>query len=295
MILNRLHEKGLIHPPKFLIDNCHYLTLMGSRTYACATDDSDNDIYGFCIPPKTQVFPHLNNEILGFGRQIKRFEQWSEHGINDKEAHKEYDLTVYSIVKYFQLLMDCNPNMIDSIFTHVNHVIHITSLGQIVKDNRRIFLHKGAYHRFRGYAYAQLHKMSTRNPKDGSKRAEDIKNKGFDSKFAYHLIRLALECEQILAVGDLDLECNSEILKSIRRGEWTEDWVRDYFKEKEKTLEALYRDSKIPHSPDEAQIKEVLLNCLEHHYGSLDNIINCQDKYEKAVNDISDIIAKLGR
>lgn len=294
MLLQRLYKKELIHPPKFLLDNTHYLTLMGSRTYACENEgSSDNDVYGFCIPPKEDIFPHLRGEILDFGTQKQRFYQWQEHHIEDKEARKQYDFQIFSIVKYFDLLLDNNPNLLDSLFTHANHVIHITSIGQIVKDNRRIFLHKGAYHRFRGYSYAQLHKMSTKTPTEGSKRDQDIKKNKFDTKFAYHLIRLALECEQILSVGDLDLECNGAIYRAIRRGEWTEDQVRDYFKEKEKTLETLYRDSKLPYSADENKVKTLLLQCLEHHYGSLDKVIHINDKYKEAIQQISKICENL--
>ena len=142
MILNKVRD--LIHPPKWLPDNVAYITDMGSVAYGVATELSDHDIYGFCIPPKEDVFPHLRGEIPGFGRQINRFEQWQEHHIDYKD--KEYDFTVYSIVKYFQLCMENNPNMIDSLFTSNDCVRHITQVGQLVRDNRKLFLHKGSWH-----------------------------------------------------------------------------------------------------------------------------------------------------
>jgi hypothetical protein len=42
-------------------------------------------------------------------------------------------------------------------------------------------------------------------------------------KFAYHVIRLLGEAEQILLEGDIDLRRNSAQLKAIRRGDvkWT--------------------------------------------------------------------------
>jgi uncharacterized protein len=80
-IIQGLARKNLIHPPKWLPDNVHYLTDMGSVAYGTATGDSDVDIYGFCIPPREDVFPHLRGEILGFGRQVNRFEQWQEHHV----------------------------------------------------------------------------------------------------------------------------------------------------------------------------------------------------------------------
>ena len=43
MLLQDLEEKNLIHCPKWLIDNTHYLCIMGSTAYATNTNDSDFD------------------------------------------------------------------------------------------------------------------------------------------------------------------------------------------------------------------------------------------------------------
>jgi predicted nucleotidyltransferase len=112
MLLNKLKEKNLINAPNWLPDNTHYLVQMGSVAYGVSNDNSDMDIYGFCIPKKEVVFPHLAGEILGFGKQKQRFEQWQEHHIEDKESRKQYDFSVYNIVKYFHLLMTGTPNMV---------------------------------------------------------------------------------------------------------------------------------------------------------------------------------------
>jgi len=292
-ILNRLLSKGLIHPPKWLVHNTHYLTLMGSIAYGVSSDASDNDVYGFVTPQLDDIFPHLRGDIPGFGRQKKRFGQWQEHHIEDKEARKSWDFQVHSIVKYFQLCMDNNPNMIDSLFTPQNCVIHVTQMGQMVRQNRHIFLHKGCWHKFKGYAYSQLHKMTIKNPE--GKRREIIDEFGYDVKFAYHVVRLINEVEQILAEGDLDLQRCREQLKSIRRGEWTEHDIRAYFARQEKRLEQLYTDSKLPYSPDEPRIKALLLECLEHHFGSLDKAIRIPEKDSQAMDQIAEVVRRSGR
>ena len=79
-----------------------------------------------------------------------------------------------------------------------------------MRENRRIFLHKGAWHKFKGYAYSQLHKMEIKSPQEGSRRAELVAEHGFDSKFAYHTVRLLDEVEQILMGGDIDLQRDKE-------------------------------------------------------------------------------------
>ena len=164
-LLKRLNKSGLLNTfPKFLLDNTMYATYMGSVAYGVSNLGSDVDIYGFCLPPKENIFPHLAGEIPGFGSQIQRFNQFQQHHIKDKSTDKEYDITIFSIVKYFQLCMENNPNIIDSLFVPRTCIMHSTAISEHVRENRKLFLHKGAYYKFKGYSYSQMHKMKTKVP-----------------------------------------------------------------------------------------------------------------------------------
>ncbi len=277
--------------PPWLPNAVCYEVIMGSNAYGVSSDDSDTDIYGFCIPKKEMIFPHLAGEIFGFGSQAKRFDVWQEHHIKNKD--KEYDFSIYGIVKFFQLCMENNPNMIDSLFVPNNCVIYSNAVGQHVRENRHKFLHKGCFHKLKGYAYSQLNKMKNGSPRENSKRAESIAKYGFDVKFGYHVVRLVLEAEQILTTGDLNLQLHKEQLKAIRRGEVPLEKIEEFFNEKEKVLEGLYHSSTvIPYSPDENAIKELLINCLEMHYGSLEKAVVIEDSHIKALRDIKKILEK---
>lgn len=292
-ITYKLAQKGLARPPKWMPDNIHYETMMGSIAYGVSADTSDVDVYGFCLPPLADIFPHLRGEIPGFGRQVNRFEQYQEHHIKDETAWagkgKEYDVTIYSIVKYFQLCMENNPNMVDSLYTPHDCVLHITKIGQMVRDNRDLFLHKGSWHKYRGYSYSQLSKMSGKT--EASKRFEMVQEYGYDLKFAYHVVRLVLEVEQILTEQTLDLRRNSDMLKAIRAGEWTEQQVRDWFAMKERDLDVVYHSSPLRYKPDEDVIKALLLNCLEEHYGSLSNAVIVNNT-ASLVSEIDAVLAR---
>lgn len=276
------------HPPSWLLPNLQYETIMGSYAYGVSNDLSDIDIYGFCIPPREYLFPWEAGEIFGFGTQIKRFDQYQEHHIPYET--QSVDVSIYNIVKYFQLCMENNPNMIDSLFTNTTCVLHSTKISNIIRDNRRLFLHKGCWHKFKGYAYSTLHKMSSKNPKEASKRDLLRQEFGLDTKYGMHVIRLILEVEQILAEGNLDLQRHHEQLKEIRRGAWTEERIRQWFADKEKGLEELYLKSSLPWKPPEAAIKSLLLNCLEEHYGKIP--IKVPNKAETALNAVKEIIER---
>jgi len=295
-IVQDLYKKRIItSPPKFVPANTQYEVIMGSVAYGVSNDTSDMDVYGFCIPPRDFVFPHLRGEIPGFSDPGPQFNQYQEHHIHDKDAEggkgRQYDLAIYSIIKYFRLCMENNPNMIDSLFVPRRCILYTTPIGELVRENRKAFLHKGAWHKFKGYAYSQVHKMNTKNPI--GKRKEIMEKYGYDVKFAYHVVRLLNEVEQILTEGDLDLERNREQLKAIRRGDWSQEKISEYFEQKENELESVYTKSDLPPMPDTEKLQNLLLECLESHYGSLEGCVADQDELAKAMRDIDQIVDKV--
>ena len=343
-VIKDLYDKGLTNLDgyRWMPDNMHYITMMGSVAYGVSSDTSDTDIYSFCIPPKEELFPHLRGEIVGFGHAKhanNRFKNFQQHHIKDVGAEKQYDINIYNIVDFFQLVMENNPNMIDSLFTPQFCVLHSTRVGQMVRENRKMFLHRGAWHTFKGYAYAQLKKCRPSeeyycpecsavgqvvvdeglsenhckaclkdnkvvplkkrkiNKKTG-KRKESVDQFGFDPKFAYHIVRNLNEIEQILTEGDLDLQRSREQLKAIRRGEWTLEQIEEYFAKKELDLETIYNQNKagLPWGPNEDglqdRIKNLLFQCLEEHYGSLDKCVVNPDAAVMALREVGDVLSK---
>lgn len=107
-ITQKLHKKGLIHPPPWLPLNTMYETIMGSTAYGCADTSvkknriADTDVYGFCIPPKDVVFPHLAGRIAGFGTHPPSFEQYQKHGIRDTPDGVPEGITYEEVIQELQ-------------------------------------------------------------------------------------------------------------------------------------------------------------------------------------------------
>ena len=293
-VVARLYSKKLITPPYWLPNNIIGEVLSGSHSYGCNDPGaSDEDIVGICIPRPGIVFPHLEGHILGFGSQTKpeKFEVFQSHAIYDSEKKKDYDVAVYNIVKYFQLCMENNPNMIDTLFASTRCIRHSTKVYEHMRDNRRMFLHKGCWYKFKGYAHSQLSKITKGANKSNPKRQETIEKHGYDTKFAYHIVRLLMECEQILETHNLVLDRDREIYKSIRRGEWTLEDIQDFFDSKRKSLETLKDESKLPNYPDEDAIKKLLMECLEINFGSIQKMVTVE-KQDDLLNDLERLVAK---
>lgn len=123
----------------WLTEGIVYLSVAGSHAYGLASETSDIDIKGIAIPPERY--------FLGF---LHRF---------DQAESKNPDMTIYGIHKFFQLAADCNPNIIEILWTDESDIIEMSNIGSRIRWFRDSFLSQKAKYTFSGYAHAQLKKM----------------------------------------------------------------------------------------------------------------------------------------
>ena len=308
-VTRRLFDDGLIEPPRWLPDNIMFEGIVGSNAYGCENPTNskdpnvvaviDHDIMGIIMPPKVMIFPHLGGHIHGFDKAPETFENFQAHHVHVLAGNRErvYDLTLYGIVKFFNLSMACNPNIVELAFLPQRCVIADSQIYRHIRDNRKLFLHKGAYQTFKNYAHSQLAKLDGQFERQNPRRQSDIDRFGYDTKFAYHLVRLMLECEQILGEYDLILDRDKEIYKSIRRGEWTTERIKTLFDKKEHKLGELYESNKVglPDVPDVEGVKNLLIECLEIHYGNLQNAVVTDLDIGEVLNKIDRVVTEYRR
>lgn len=123
----------------WLVDRSIYVTVHGSQAYGTSLPTSDTDVKGVAVPPLEYYFGHDLN-----------FEQAEQN---------EPDMVIYSLKKFMKLASDCNPNIIEVLFTDPEHWIKITPAGEKLYKHRHLFLSKKAKHTFSGYAIAQLKRI----------------------------------------------------------------------------------------------------------------------------------------
>lgn len=127
---------------KTQVDDCTiFLTTTGSVAYGTNTPESDEDFRGIAIPKDKGYY-------FGF---MKRFEQYED---------PQKDFVVYDIRKAFNLISDCNPNMIDLLFTDSKFFKKLTPYWEQVIDQKDKFLSKRARYTYTGYAFAQLKRIN---------------------------------------------------------------------------------------------------------------------------------------
>lgn len=120
-----------------------FLTRHGSHAYGTNTPTSDLDVKGVCIPPAEYYHGFVNH-----------FEQ--------AEFREPLDVVIYELRKFFSLAADCNPNIIEVLWTDESDHLWVTSSAEDYLLNcREYFLSKKARHTFAGYAHAQLKRIRT--------------------------------------------------------------------------------------------------------------------------------------
>lgn len=119
-----------------------FLTKAGSQAYGTNLPTSDLDIKGVAIPPKEY--------FLGY---LQRFEQ--------AESRDPVDAVVYDIRKFVALAADCNPNIIEVLFTDPSDWLVSRPPWDRLIEHRELFLSQKAQYTFSGYAMAQLKRIRT--------------------------------------------------------------------------------------------------------------------------------------
>jgi predicted nucleotidyltransferase len=127
----------------WLKDRTLVLMKNGSHAYGTNGPGSDIDIKGVAVQPRSYDF--------GF---IDSFEQANS-------GFGEYDCCIYELRKFMKLATDCNPNIIELVWTDENDLIYVTPAWEKLYNVRHLFLSQNAKYRFSGYAMAQLKRIRT--------------------------------------------------------------------------------------------------------------------------------------
>lgn len=198
-------EYDFLRTNEHLKDRICILGLGGSYAYGMQTDSSDIDIRGVALNSKEEILTNKN------------FEQF---------VNEETDTTIYSVNKIVSLLSNCNPNTIEIFGLKPEHYLYISPVGQMLLNNKILFLSKKCIGTFGGYANSQLRRLESKAAREigQAQREEYILN---SIKFAEEEFRSRYpDGKWELYIDDSDKEdYDTEIFINVELNHWP---LRDF-------------------------------------------------------------------
>lgn len=220
--------------------NIILLALSGSRSCGTNVPGSDIDIRGITVEKP--------NEVLGFHDFL---------AFSDPET----DTTIWGLRHAMRLLSKCTPGCIDLLGSRPDHIISVSKQGQMLIDNRKIFLSQIAYEAFMGVCKKSLKQAEKRAMENGVEEKKRI------DKTLMHQIRLRMTLLDILEKEEIVTWRGAErdYLMEIRNGKFTnakgqilpefyaflDDW--------DKRLEYANSATSLPPCSDYEAIEELLI------------------------------------
>lgn len=224
------------------------LSPSGSYAYGTNTDTSDKDFKGVCIPP------------IEYYLGLESFNEYNTSGgKNFRNTKDDVDVNILHINKFVKEAMQGVPNNIEILFVRQEDYIKVTPLGQLLIDNRHLFLSKHIQKKFGGYAYSQIQKLKNKQS-NGTGRQDLIEEFGYDTKFFMHSIRLLTSAIEILETGDFSTyRTNRELLLDCRNGKYSFNEALEMIGMYDDQLKIALEKSILPKTPDYRRINELLI------------------------------------
>lgn len=144
-------EYNFIKENKQLGKHVILLGLAGSYSYGTNIEGSDIDVRGITLNQKS--------DLIG----LTQFEQYVD---------EHTDTIIYAFNKLVPLLLSCNPNSIELLGMKPEHYLYLNDIGQMLLDNKKLFLSRRAIHSFGGYADAQLRRIQNALARDSYPQSE---------------------------------------------------------------------------------------------------------------------------
>lgn len=178
-----------------------FMCVAGSHAYGLNTPESDVDFRGVCIPPLQYIAL----------RSFEQKDKWDDGA----------DRVVFNIIKFVDLALKANPNILELLFMPDDCILKSTSLWEVIRKLGPAFLSKRAKHTYTGYAMSQLKRIKSHrswllNPPDHKPTREEfgLPEKRMSKEFYGALETLSASTAEH-ALADLGAEVESAVWRTF--------------------------------------------------------------------------------
>jgi predicted nucleotidyltransferase len=234
---------------------------VGSGLHGVTTGDDDRDEMGVCIEPPEYV--------IG----LDTFEQFEYRTQPDhhRSGKGDLDLVVYSLRKWVKLAAAGNPTILLLLFIPDEEIVFRNAFGAELQASSELFVTRQVAAKFGGYLVSQKERMlGLRSQR--TNRPELIDEYGFDTKFAYHMVRLGLQGVELLTTGRITLpipEPDRAWLTELRAGQHTKEDALARADELLEQLNHLRHNADLPERADMGAVNRKLLDWYGRHWAGI--------------------------
>lgn len=258
---------------------------VGSGLHGVTTGADDRDEMGICIEPPEAV--------IG----LEKFEQYIYRTQSDgaRSGPGDLDLCVYSLRKWTRLAAEGNPSVLLMLWIPDEELTVKTQLGAELQAVSELFVTKQAGRKFLGYLNSQREGLEGTHHRH-TNRPELIEQYGFDTKYAYHALRLGMQGIQLLTEGEVHLpmlQAHRDALLGVRRGETPLPEVKRWLETLAVSLEYHASISSLPDGPDWARINGWLVDMYQRHWRTRDT--RPEARLSEAIRDAHNIAVSRSR
>lgn len=258
--------------------------IVGSRVHGLHIEDGleDRDEMGICIEPMhAAMSTHAPFEQFIYRTAAER------EGLHDAPSQGgDLDLTIYSLRKYVRLALKGNPTILLLLFAPTESLVTCDARGAHLRELAPAIISRQAGRAFLGYLQAQRQRMlgERGNGGHGRPRAALTRQFGFDTKYAMHMCRLALQGVELMQTGRLRLpiaEADRSWLFDVRIGKIDQQEVLTRTGEVERELKDLIDTSPLREHPDEAVVNEWIVRTYFRNWSAMRSVRDVIEDHER--------------
>lgn len=239
-------------------DNSRLICLVysGSVAYNSFVEgESDIDLIGMYFGPV--------DVELGACRSPKTLEGVTRVALKEGGGYRSVrvEVTLYPVRRAIGLLAKGSPNLLPLLFGLRSHVLISTEEYESIRKESWRFVSGKVYSSVNGYARGQLKSLEGGGAKNG-RRAELVNRHGYDTKAAYHAIRLLSTLVDLYSLGTIKIyrDVDRDFLMSVRMGKHDKKGVYKVINEMRNKLDEL---SGIASLPDGANMEAIDRLCAK--------------------------------
>jgi predicted nucleotidyltransferase len=204
------------------------------------------------------------------------FQQGYEHQVErtKKEGEKsgpgDLDRTTYSLRKWMRLACDGNPTVLMLMFVPYDDCDVLTERGAQLREMHGRIISKQCGPKYLGYLNSQKMRLLGLKGQKNVKRPELEEAFGFDTKYAMHVLRLAIQGIEIMETGRLTLPMARDartLVRSVREGKLSKGEALDAIEHYEQELVAAVAKCKLPDHPDWPFVNRWLVGTYRETWG----------------------------